>query len=450
MLEDVLRDFGGTEVSAMEVYGRIFRLGDHMIQAWKGGSRDMVANPIGYFKNSKEKYGHFRIMFEDNFEEWLQELQEADFAILNGLTYFGAKNLQAHASKCYALIFDLDGVDETKLYNFLYGANFKDADIYPLPNYIALSGHGVHLYYVFDNPIPLFPNLKLQLKALKYALIERIWNPVTSNEPKIQYQGINQGFRVIGGKSKIDGVRVRAFDMHQHFYDLTELNRYVPDDVAVDESKLYKEKHISLAEAKKKYPAWYEKVIVNGGKCKGRWTTNRALYDWWKQILEKGNATYHHRYFSIMCLAIYAVKAGISYEELEKDAKGYIPMLNAINPQEPFTEEDVMSALECYDERYVTFPRDDIAKISNISIPANTRNGNTRAKHLEIVHKLRAIKDPEGKWRYKGGAPTKQHIIRKWRITHPDGRKCDFLNDPEVKNLVCRTTLYKWWDECKP
>ena len=69
-----------------------------------------------------------------------------------------------------------------------------------------------------------------------------------------------------------------------------------------------------------------------------------------------------------MCLAIYGVKTGINKEQVEKDAIELIPFLNGMSDTDPFTEEDIKSALECFDERYITFPIDDISKISGILI----------------------------------------------------------------------------------
>ena len=44
------------------------------------------------------------------------------------------------------------------------------------------------------------------------------------------------------------------------------------------------------------------------------------------KIIEKISAG--HRYFGIMALAIYAKKCGISYEELERDAFGFLEILD--------------------------------------------------------------------------------------------------------------------------
>ena len=192
MLEDVLRKYGAVEVGAMDVYRDMFSLGDNLIQKDGEEAGAFKANPIGYYRKGQGK-GHYRIFFDDTFEDTLKEMQEADFAIMNGIAYFGRKNVQEHASKMYAMIFDLDGVTDETLNAYLSGAFAKDYDIYPLPNYIILSGHGLHLYYIFEEPIPLYPNIKIQLKALKYALTDKMWNPYTSTIEKKQFQGINQG-----------------------------------------------------------------------------------------------------------------------------------------------------------------------------------------------------------------------------------------------------------------
>ncbi len=449
MLEDVLRKWGGVDVPPMAVYTDMFSLGQGVLQRNGEESGEFKANPIAYWKNSGKSKGHFRILFDDDFEQTLEELQQADFAILNGITYFGRKNVQEHASKMYAMIIDLDGLDDSKLNNFLHGAFSKDYDIYPLPNYIVLSGHGVHLYYLFEYGIPLFPNIKLQLKALKYALTEKIWNMYTSNEEKKQFQGINQGFRVIGGKTKIDGVCSRAFRMHQHPFNLEQLGKYVPEEFRVDERKLFRETRLTREQAKKKYPEWYEKVVVNGDKTPKLWDISgkvngdnpHALYDWWKRKIEVG-ATYHHRYFNIMCLAIYGAKCDKPYEEVEADALEYIPFMNSINQDEPFTEEDVMSALECYDARYATFPIDDIVKISGIEIVKNKRNGRKQAEHLKRARAVQAIDYPAGEWRNQDGRPSAEQIVKEWKEKNPGATKADCIRETGLS----KPTVYKWWD----
>lgn len=434
MLEDILKQWGGVEVSAMDVYTDMFNLGYNEIQCDGEEAGLYKANPIGYWKNGTAK-GHYRIMFDDTFEETLKELQEADFSILNGIAYFGRKNVQEHASKMYAMIFDLDGVTDKTLNAFLNGAFVGNA--YPIPNYIALSGHGVHLYYIFEYPIPLYPNIKMQLKAFKYAMIEKVWNTYTSKDKKKQFQGINQGFRVIGGKTKIEGVRVRAFKINEHPFNLEQLNQYIPKESRVDESKLYKESKMSLAEAKKKFPRWYEDKIVNK-QPRRYWTCKRDLYEWWIEKIKEG-ATFHHRYFSIMCLAIYGAKCGIPFEEVKAKAFELIPFLDSINPDEPFTKNDCLSALECYDTRYCTFPIDDIIKISGIDIEKNKRNGRKQDLHLRIARSNKKILKEAGEMRTEG-RPPKEQLVIEYLMNHPNDNISSVAN-----NLgVSRTTIYKY------
>lgn len=445
MLSNVVLKWGGVKVDPLEVYKDIFKLGEGYIQKENEPKGNFKANPIAYFKNSDEKHGHFRIMFEDKFEEIYQsELVDADFCVMNGITYFGAKYSSDHASKMNAMIFDIDGITEDSLNNFFFAAFNKEFDYYPLPNYVALSGHGIHLYYVFEEPIPLFPNLKMQLKELKYSLTERMWNKNTSTEKKVQKQGINQPFRVLGGKCKKDAPleRVEVFRVNEHPVTISYLNRFVPTRIEIDEKKLFKESKLTLEQAKNKYPEWYQNKVLQGKRR--YWTVKRDLYDWWIEQIKKeeNGATYGHRYFCIMTLVIYGVKCGISKQEIEKDAMQLIPFLNGLNDSEPFTKDDIKSALECYDERYNTFPLSDIEKLTDIRIERNKRNGRKQEQHLQLARGIRQLKESMGEVVSGGGRPDKAKIVQEWRKNNPNGKKADCIRDTGLT----KPTVYKWWE----
>lgn len=472
MLQDVLHKWGGYEVTAMDVYTDMFKLGEGFIQKEGEPAGQFKANPVAYYRQKGAETGHYRVMFEDTFEKVLEEVQQADdFSLLNGITYFGRRNVQAHASKMFAMIFDLDGVTDSTLNNFLSGA--IDGHAYPVPNYVILSGHGVHLYFIFEEPVKLYPYIKIQLKDLKYALTERIWNGYTSTEKKVQQQGINQGFRVIGSHAKDDSPEpiVRAFRVNEHPFSLRQLCEYVPKNAVVDEEKLWKESRYTLEQAKKKFPEWYQKVVVNGDKTPQYWDiagkvhgdNPYALYDWWLRKLQEG-ASYGHRYFNIMALAIYAVKCDVPYERLRNDAYELIPFMNSLKPEKPFTADDVKVALECYDLRYKTFPLKDISKIAGISIEKNKRNGRKRKEHLQadywkndkgrpaanVCRQNREIalqymrEEGEILGRPKGSSKERSRVAD-WRSAHPDGRKCDCIRDTGLS----KPTVYKWWNSAQ-
>ena len=453
-LSDVLQEFAKDhpiqEVTALDAYTDIFRLGDESNKRiqWYGEeaeTRDLVANPLVYCKNNGAKHGQYRVLFFDTFAKELARAQQFDFSIISGLSYFGRRNLLAHASKLFAFIIDLDGLDEHKFRNFLKGCYGKYY-LYPLPNYLVLSGHGAHLYYVMKEPISLYPEAKKRLRQFKYALIDKVWNGYTSTQ-KQQMQGLSQGFRVIGGKTKIPYYNSRVFQLNNQHWTLEQLNPYLPEAERISPSEMlswqvHRKVQNGREIARKKWPEWYQRRVVQKMPKKS-WCCNRGLYDWWiKKILE--GATYGHRYFCIMCLAIFAVKCGISKEELEADAAKLQPLLDSLNSEEPFTVKDVASALRCYDEKYITFPRDTISRLSGIEVKSKRRDKGKRLpqkKHLQIAEISRTSASYANV-----GAPDKQQIVKDWRTAHPDGKKIEC----ERETGLSRHTVLKWWDRPKP
>lgn len=419
----------------MDLYTAVFHLGEGMLQTSGEAPGLHKTNPliIGQSKNRM----HRKILFEDTFEETLREFSEYEWAYVSGCTYWGRTNSGERQSKLYALIFDLDGVEPRNVQNFFSAARFG---VYPYPNYVVESGHGLHLYYLLDEPVDLYPNIKTQLKELKYSLTRLIWNRYTSTFERVQFQGINQGFRIPGGKTKIEGVRAQAWEFSKTPFALENLNEFAVPESRVDVSKRWAPTRMTLDEAKKKYPDWYERVIERGEH--GQWKVKPALYEWWLRLLHEQLIPVGHRYFAIMSLAIFAAKCGIyDTDKVRADAVELIPHLSSIDPDNPVTETDVDSALECLDSRYVTFPRKDIEKITGIRIDPNKRNGRKQETHLRGARAIQDIDDPEGTWRNRDGAPTKQARVRAWRAANPNGRKIDCHRDTGLS----RVTIDKWW-----
>ena len=149
-------------------------------------------NAVFLYKTDTDKQ-HRMIMYKDTWEDdFLQYVENNALALCGGLAYRGNKNILANAQRMNALIIDLDGVRIQEIENFLELSTWDPAAkayAVPRPTFIALSGSGLHLYYQFDNPIDLFPNIKLQLKQLKYKLTFRCWQyKSTSTVKDTQYQ----------------------------------------------------------------------------------------------------------------------------------------------------------------------------------------------------------------------------------------------------------------------
>lgn len=422
------------EVDYQYFYRDIFPFGSF---ERKGQYDDEKGNGIAVIID-KDRYIRETVTDEHN---QIEDLVNHEFVIMNGLSYFGNERTMKNATLMYAMIFDIDGLSDLNKLNNLISHVMGVTDINPRPTYLVNSGHGVHLYYVFKEPIPLYNHLKEPLKKMKYHLTSRLWNRYVSDIEEPQYQGLNQGFRMVGSPTKFGkDTKLTAFKIGDKV-DLEYLNSFITNE----EDKVTHIEYqstLSLEQAKEKYPEWYERKILRKEQKK-KWTVKRDLYDWWLGRI-KTEATYGHRYFCIMALAIYAIKCDVSFSELEQDAFDLIPRMNDTNPEEPFTPEDVLSALNAYDENYKNFPRSDLAKLTAIAMPKNKRNYQKQADHLEEARAIRDIRmKRENKvWYNESGAPTKENQVYLWKKNNPNGTKAKCHRDTGIDPK----TIRKWWD----
>ena len=413
-------------VTPFEFYREIFPVGSF---ERKGHFEDEKGNGIavtvppkaaGIALEIKEEGKAKRYTITDELSE-LSEVYNTDFTIMSPLSYFGRRRCGKNARYLYALVFDLDGVGMLQLRDTLHQMN---KDILPQATFVVNSGTGLH---------------------------RQIWNRYTSTIKEPQMQGILQGFRVVGSGSKLGReYPVTAYRLGGRV-TLERLLEFIPDSNGEQQrlEGLMRKSRLSLAEAKEKYPDWYERRIVKKER-RGRWTVKRDLYDWWLHRIGD-EIRVGHRFYGIMTLAIYAKKCGIDEDELRQDAFSLLKLYDDMSVEDinRFTKDDVVCALEMFNEDYVTFPRDDIAKLSGLSMPVNKRNWRKQSDHLEIA---RAIRDigvrQKGKkdWREGNGRPVGSGIakerVSEWREQHPEGRKADCHRDTGLDPK----TIRKWWN----
>ena len=357
---------------------------------------------------------------------------------MSPVAYSGRNRTAANARWLYGIAIDLDGVEMPQLRDVFHQMNH---DIIPRCTYCINSGHGLHLYYLLEKPVPLYKHLQDKLREFKYELIAKVWNRYTSTfteREQVQYQGIFQGFRMVGTQSKL-GKRypVKAFETGERV-TIEYLNGYL-----MDKSKAVTDFHyksdLSLAEARKKYPEWYEKRIVQGER-RERWHVKRDLYDWWLRKIKEG-ASVGHRYSCLCVLASYAVKCDIPEDELFTDAFSLLQFLDDMSDDEHnrFTKRDIMDAMQFYQENYVTYSRREAERVSAIAMPASKRNGRKQKQHCEVMRAIENITNPN--WREGNGRPDKAKIVEEWQESHPDGKKADCIRDTGLS----KPTVYKWW-----
>lgn len=392
----------------------------------------------------------YRYSITDDLETVNDLIQTDDFCIMSPVTYAGKTQKQSMARWLYSITLDLDKpISELNKWGEPTGISeffFEQGNgLIPLPTYIVSSGTGLHLYYMLERPVPLYPNVIKQLSNLRHDLIWLVWNRyITELGGSPQYESVTQGFRMVGSTTK-DGDRVRAYRTGEKT-TIEELNEYALEDGHKVTEFRYKSPN-TLAEAKELYPEWYEKRIVQGTP-KGHWVVKRDLYDWWKRQVSKSK--YGHRYYFVMTLAIYAIKCGIDEDELIKDALELVPFLNNIDETHPFTKEDALKACEMYNADYQTFSRRVIEFKTDIRIDPNKRNYQKQADHLEEARALRDIRQRRAGTRWtdgnsRKGIPNKRHpkreLVRAWRAANPSGRKIDCHRDTGLS----RVTIDKWW-----
>ncbi|MDY5805940.1 MAG: hypothetical protein SPM04_00100, partial [Lachnospira sp.] len=112
-----------------------------------------------------------------------------------------------------------------------------------------------------------------------------------------------------------------------------------------------------------------------------------------------------------------------------------------------FTEDDIQCALEMYNEDYVTFPRDDIAKLSGLQIEKNKRNFLKQKEHLQIARAVRDVKvklNGKDDWRDGNGRKSKKNVILEFIRNNPNvTKKAAIARGAGVD----RNTVMKYYDE---
>lgn len=295
-------------------------------------------------------------------------ISQNTFMFLAPVSYYGKSRNSRNARFLHAIMIDLDYVGTRQLANLL---RQMERGVIPYANYLISSGTGLHVVYKLERPVPLMTRYVAGLQVLKRELTDRVWNANTSDSDpdKKQSQGIFQGFRMVGTATKLNGdignpKYKQPYAVECFSHDETPpatipyLLSFIPklrdkeDMEGLDAlSALTKEvrKTTPIAEAKEKWPEWYEKHVVNDEPL-GGWLYGRAAYDRVLSVIRE-HVSVSHRYWCIFYLAVMANKCGVPQDELEDDAYGLLERFDALSvePDNRFTANDVAAALEAYE-----------------------------------------------------------------------------------------------------
>lgn len=396
-----------------------------------------------------------RYTVTDDLNEIDAALWSNNFCVLAPISYVGKSRKSENARIMYGLVVELDnllvGKDGTqKGLKNLIGQWSERTHWIPKPTYTVASGNGLHLYYLFDQGIPLFPNVVKELQAYKRELTKMIWNRHTTvdyQKENIQFESIFQAFRMVGTITK-SGDRVHAFRTGERV-SIEYMNSFIHEETKKKHPEtqitmIYKS-NLTLAEARKKYPDWYERRIEKK-EPKGHWICKRDLYDWWKRKIES-DAVVGHRYYCLMMLSIYAVKCDISREELEADCLELADVFEGRTKSEDnhFTHKDVLDALQSFEDKgLITYPVNSISNRSGIAIEKNKRNGRKQKDHVMLMNTMKVLKRQIGEEFAEGrpkGSSKERKIVQEWQKSHPDGKPKDCIVDTGLS----KNTVYRWW-----
>lgn len=446
-----LDTMGFEPISAVDFYDDIFGLDlepSRMPEDYQTGEYGAIALEL---QKVKQKDGKTRI--RGHRYTITQDLQTLHDLIDNSkcncyiapISYAGRKRCNVNARYLYALCIEIDNIQPNNGLTELFYTFKRDNRPIPRPTYIVCSGNGLHLYWKFERPIPLFKNIFEQLQAIKKYMTRNLWDKqISKSWKKIQYEPLCQAFRCVGTIGKNKHKRAMAFKVGEEL-SIEKFNERLPKKLQMNviyKSNLPKEK------AKELYPEWYQRRVVEG-QPRGHYNRAEGIYyNWIEKIMDtdKG-AEVGHRYNCLENLCSLAVQCQIAPEQVEADCRRVAEYLETLTETEDnhFTEYDILCALKTYhNASEMAYRRriDIISEKTGITLVPNKRNGVKQEWHLEDIRQKKANMKRRGQpFKNPEGRPTKQEIVCEWQASHPGGRKCDCRRDTGLS----KPTIDKWW-----
>ena len=254
-------------------------------------------------------------------------------------------------------------------------------------------------------------------------------------------KNLKEVIKVIKGKEDL-------FSLNKEF----QKSNYYYKGTIEELQKQYKskyQKHLTLEEAKEKWPDWYNRVVVNGKKS--AYLAKKDLYNWWlRKCQEVTEIKVGHRYYCALALVSFATKCNVPYDEVKEDLYSLIEKFDklTIDKKNHFTKEDIKDALIIYNTPLaLKLRRETISEMSGITIKKNKRNGRTREEHLAYLKESNAMK-------------RKFNLIKKPSHYNSSKRKLllNYLKEnPYTSNKkiiaqetgLSKPTVIKWYDSCK-
>lgn len=348
--------------------------------------------------------------------------------LMGGCTFLNQWISRRTTQDVYALIIDLDNAYSGTLQAILQREWRNGDKEYAKPTYITNSGTGLHLYYVFDEPIPAYYKQQNALNRVYRALAKQQAQRVYVEE---QLQWFGQQFRMVGGGTKY-GWEVSAYRYGP---------RWNPDELA----KFYgMDFHFIRRDEPRPEPK-REPGQRKKWKRRNGWKTHRGFFDYSLAACRKQTHE-GHRYMSMCALSVIAWKSGINRDELQAGLLSLMPDYNR-GANRKIHEAEVESAMRTYGPRAMETPRAVLEGWVGWEYkPAIRRNRRKRPAHIQYMNGIRKLKKTIGET-VNDGHPSARQTVADYMAAHPTVK-----NKAAIARAtgVSRVTVTKYYAELRP
>lgn len=393
---------------------------------------------------------------EMDIDELMEYQGQRDDVYVVPASFINGYNSGTACRDVYALVVDIDRIKPETLDAIIENGNL--GNLTPMPTYIVNSGRGVHFYYVFEDPVPHYHANRKILKDMYRVLCGITQRNILA---KTDWHAITQPFRLPGSLTRL-GQTVTGWKCGEKWQAWRLADRLKVDHEELDlirrpllSQREYKELKAQREAAALDDPEDPGKPKKARKKRKVEWTSsldgNTGFYLGCLERCYK-ETTEGSRYRSLCALTIVARKCGYPKEQLEKDLLQLLEHYNRIGKH--MSHSEVKKALRMYNEKALQtrsttlelwfgweFMREDQKRLAKRKA-RGVYVKRTRAEICAVARKVQDAYFPDGEWRNKNGAPTKEQLIRAWRFEHPDGKPKDCIQDTGIS----KNTVYKWWN----
>ena len=424
----------GEEVSARTLYEDVF-------------SDTEMLMPVIIIDEEEQKH-----IVKMTLDEALEASQDRNDMLLGGTTYFNEFISKRTARDIHALIIDMDNVYAGTLQQaFLSDWKRANGDPVPLPTYIVNSGTGLHLYFLFERPLPHFLRQATQIDQL-YRRLSKV---ETTGRTYITFsrQWFGQDFRIAGGLGK-DGWKNTVFRVGKK-WDADELAaalglHWTKED-NTEFSFEYKPKEKKKKKTKDKGQENERQGIVKHRK--GYYLNHRVYESSLSRCREETKEG--TRYLSMCALSVLAWKCKISEEQLRHDLFSLLPYYNK-GANRVVKPKEIESAIKMYNPKAMRTPKERSEDWLGWKFKETKRNGRKQRDHLreeafnvdtenETINTCYWNRERRLQYLRKHhllkGRPNKAQLVAEWRQAHIDGKKIDCERDLGLS----RHTVLKWW-----